>query len=157
MKGPILPVTKRIRAGLIIWFVTVLSGMAGGGGCSRFPQIHIENPEARLSSTMVGVCSIFLTIENSGNGGDSLVGARVNIPGTVTELHDVKDGKMVRREKISVPAASVLQLRPGRRHIMVFKIPEDIKESHEFVLALTFEKSGEKQVSMVFSRTPHRQ
>jgi len=96
-----------------------------------------------------------MKIDNAGNGDDTLLGARADIPGTITELHDVKDGKMVKREKISIPAKSVVELRSGGPHIMVFKIPSDMRdESQEFTVLLAFEKSGEKRVSVSFVKGP---
>ena len=53
---------------------------------------------------------------------------------------------MVKKEKISIPSGSVVELRPGGAHIMVFKMPPDMRESQEFTVRLAFEKSGEKRV-----------
>ena len=122
------------------------------GACSRSPQIEVKGQEAILSPVLLGVCSIFMKIENSGNGADTLVDAKLNIPNTVTELHDVQDGKMMKQEHIPIPAKSVVQLRPGRQHIMVFKLPKEVREDEEFVLYLRFEKSGEKRVTVKFSK-----
>ena len=122
------------------------------GACSRFPQIEVKGQEAILSPVFLGVCSIFMKIENSGNGADTLVDAKLNIPNTVTELHDVQDGKMMKQEHIPIPAKSVVQLRPGRQHIMVFKLPKEVREDEEFVLYLRFEKSGEKRVTVKFAK-----
>jgi len=127
---------------------------AGLGACSRVPHIEVEKPEARLSSVPLlgGVCSVFLRIENSGNGDDKLVSARVDIPGTITEVHDVKDGKMTKREEIPIPARSTVELRPGSLHIMVFKLPKDMRIGNEFTLRLVFERSGEKRVTVSINR-----
>jgi len=137
----------------ILLCATVAMGITlSMGACSRSPQIEIKGQEAILSPVLLGVCSIFMKIENSGNGPDTLVDAKVDIPNTVTELHDVQDGKMMKREQIPIPAKSVLQLRPGRQHIMVFKLPKDIREDEEFILSLRFEKSGEKRVPVKFAK-----
>ena len=122
------------------------------GGCSRSPRIEVKGQEAILSPVLMGVCSIFMKIENSGNDKDTLVEAKVNIPNTITELHDIQDGRMVRVGHISIPAKSVVQLRPARQHIMVFKLPKDMREDAEFVLYLRFEKSGEKRVQVKLAR-----
>ena len=122
------------------------------GACSRSPQIEIKEQEAILSPVLLGVCSIFMKIENSGNAEDTLVEAKVDILNTVTELHDVRDGKMITQERIPIPAKSVVHLRPARQHIMVFKLPKDMREDEEFVLYLRFEKSGEKRVTVKFSK-----
>ena len=141
---------------LEIAFIVVLSimlstGMAMGmGSTPRIPQIKIEGQEARLSPIMLGVGSIFMKIENSGNGDDTLHKAKTTLPGTITELHDVKEGKMTKRDKIRIPAGDIVELKPRSLHIMVFKMPGSIKEGNEITLQLTFEKSGEKRVPVKF-------
>ncbi len=130
-------------------FVAALS--PGAGGCSRAPRaarIEIAGQEARLSPMIVGVCSIFMKIENAGNGDDALLGASADLPGAIAELHDVKDGRMFRRDRTPLPANGVLELRPGGAHIMVFNLPKDAGIGYEFTLRLVFEKSGERRTSV---------
>jgi copper(I)-binding protein len=91
-------------------------------------------------------------IRNSGSGSDNLLRAEVDIPGTITELHGTKDGKMVTEEKIPVPAGRGVQLRPGGPHIMVFRLPRDVRVGSEFTLRLFFEQSGEKKVTVYIGR-----
>jgi copper(I)-binding protein len=137
---------------LLLLFIVSSLIAAGIGACSRVPHIEVEKQEARLSPALLGVCSVFLRIENSGNGDDNLLSAEVDIPGTITELHGVKDGKMVKKEKIPIPAKSVVELRPGSMHIMVFKLPKDARAGYEFRLRLVFERSGEKLVAVGINR-----
>lgn len=137
--------------GVVLLFLLAATS-SGTAACSRVPRIEIDRPEARLSPVLLGVCSIFMKIENFGNGDDTLLGARVDIPGTITELHDVKDGKMVKRGEISIPANSVVDLRPGSMHIMVLRMPVDMKEGQEFTVLLNFEKSGEKRVAVTLAK-----
>ncbi|RJQ23232.1 MAG: copper chaperone PCu(A)C [Nitrospiraceae bacterium] len=126
-----------------------LNGTATGMGTSpAVPLIRIEAQEAILSSVIIGSGSVFLKIVNEGEGDDNLTGAEVNIGGTLTELHNVKNGKMVRAEKIHVPAKTTVELKPGGLHIMMFRIPEDMKEGNEFILYLKFERSGKKEVKV---------
>ena len=120
---------------------------AGGAGCTRPPQIELGAGEAHLSSMFGGACSVFLDIRNAG-GRDVLVGARVDAPGAIAEVHDVRDGRMVRAERVTVPANGVLELKPGSLHIMVFKLPRDARAGTELTLRLHFEKSGEKSTSL---------
>jgi copper(I)-binding protein len=134
-------------ASLVIRLFLLLAALSAPTGCtSGSPQIAIAGQEAKLSPVILGVCSIFMRIENSGNGSDNLLSAKVDIPGTITELHDVKDGKMVKREKIPIPAEGVVELRPGSLHIMVFRLPNVMKEDEEVILDLVFEKSGKKRL-----------
>lgn len=142
---------------ITVLFCAIMAGISAGMGASPgFPQIKIEGQQARLSPVMSGVGSIFMKIKNSGNCDDNLLDAKVSIPGAITELHDIKDGKMVKKQKILIPSKSVIELKPMSSHIMVFKMPRDIKEGHEFILYLMFEKSGEKQVPVRIVKTSER-
>jgi len=146
---------RQLKGSFNVLLLFVLSFMAAGiGACSRVPHIEVEKQEARLSPVLLGArsVSVFLRIENSGNGDDKLVSARVDIPGTITEVHDVKDGKMTKREEIPIPARSTVKLRPGGLHIMVFKLPKDARVGYEFRLRLVFERSGEKLVPVAINK-----
>ncbi len=117
-------------------------------GCSGTPLIRIDAPEARLSPMLAGVCSVFMTIANRGDGDDALVEARAEVPGAVTQIHAVRDGRMVESKKLVVPAGGALELKPGSLHIMVFNLPKDSGAGFEFTLHLRFQRSGEKQASV---------
>jgi copper(I)-binding protein len=121
---------------------------AAAAGCAGTPRIEIAGARASLSPALLGVCSVFLRIANAGDGADALVAASVEIPGTVTEIHDVVDGKMVRSERVVVPARAAVELRPGGLHIMVFKLPREIAAGSELKLRLVFETSGERRTSV---------
>lgn len=124
---------------------------ACSAGASGTPRLRIEPAEARLSPMLVGVCSIFMTIANPGDGDDALVEARADVPGAITEIHAVQDGRMVQRSKLVVPAGGALELKPGGLHIMVFNLPKDSGAGYEFSLRLRFEKSGERRTSVRIS------
>jgi copper(I)-binding protein len=114
------------------------------GACSGTPRIEVRQAEARLSTSFSNVCSIFLRIENPGDGADALVRAAVDAPGAIVELHDFENGRMLRRERVRVAARSVVELVPGGLHIMVFNLPKDRRPGQELTLRLVFETSGEK-------------
>jgi len=121
---------------------------SGAAACSGAPRIALGGAEAWLSPVVIGACSVFLRIENAGNGDDSLLSARVDVPGAVAELHGVTDGRMAKRDRIRVPANGVLELRPGGLHIMVFRLPKSAAAGNEFTLRLTFERTGERVTSV---------
>ncbi len=130
-----------------IFYVFLFLLVGALAGCSQgTPVISIDSAEARLSPVFSGAASIFMKITNSGNGADLLVGCVLDIPNTTAEFHDMKDGKMVRVESIAIPSNAVTALRPASLHIMVFKMPKEIKEGHQFTVRLNFKKSGPKTV-----------
>ena len=124
--------------------------IATGAGCtSQPPQIAIEGQYANLSPLFIGAGSVFFEVRNDG-GSDAMVRATVAVPNAVVEFHDVRDSRMVRVEKIPVPSRSVVDLKPGGQHLMIFNLPKTTKEGSEIVLTLTFERSGEMQVPVRF-------
>ncbi len=139
---------ERLRGFLINAITTVLVAiLLGGAACSPgAPQLLVEEPDAKLSPVILGVASVFMKIVNTGNGGDQLLSARTDIPGSVTELHDEKDGKMMTITSMDVPANSTLVLRPAGKHIMIFKLPRTMKAGMELRIVLTFKRSGERTV-----------
>ncbi len=132
------------------FFIFLINNAAGMGNSPKTPIITIHDQHAKLSMSMIGVAAVFMKIENSGEGDDNLISARISIKDTITELHDVKDGKMIGIEKIRIPAKSTVELKPKHLHIMLFKLPKDMKEGDEFTMHLSFERSGEKSVNVKF-------
>jgi len=129
--------------------VLLLAALASAtAACSGAPRIEIEGQEARLSPALLGVCSVFMKIQNRGNGDDTLVAASVEVPGAITEIHEVREARMVRTARARVPARGVLELRPGGLHIMVFNLPKGVGPGSELTLRLVFGTSGERRTSV---------
>jgi periplasmic copper chaperone A len=121
---------------------------AAATSCSGTPSLRIENPEAKVSPALVGVCAIFMRIANAGDGDDALLDAQLELPGTVTQLHAIRDGRMVHSERLVVPARGALELRPGGPHIMVFQLPEAPGAGCDATVRLRFETSGERRAAV---------
>jgi copper(I)-binding protein len=126
----------------------LLAALCAACGARAPARIELSGQRAALFPALLGACSVFMSIANAGDGEDALVGAAVELPGTVTEIHDVRDGKMVRSERVVVPARGAVELRPGGLHIMVFKLPREVGAGSELRLRLRFEASGEKVTSV---------
>jgi len=125
--------------------------IAGTDCAPQPPQVTIEGQYANLSPLFIGAGSVFLKIKNTG-GRDTLVGVAVAVPNAVVELHDMKDGRMVRVDKIVIPSRDAIDLSPGSHHIMVFNMPKSVQEGSEIILTLRFERSGEKQLPVRFEK-----
>jgi periplasmic copper chaperone A len=129
-----------------VHLVLICTLFSAGAGCAPGePKIGIEAPSAELSPVFLGVASVFLTIRNDG-GRDALVGASVNIPGALVELHDVKDRRMLKVERIPVRSRGSVELKPGSQHLMIYNLPRTLQEGAEIELMLRFERSGERRV-----------
>ncbi len=126
----------------------LLSAVAVAAGCDRgTPRIEVAAAEARLSPMLNGAAAIFAEIRNAGDGRDDLVAVRLDLPGAVAELHDVKDGRMVKADDVRIPAGGVVALRPGGLHVMVFRLPRDVAPGAELPVRLAFRRSGEVRVT----------
>ena len=110
------------------------------------PVVAVEGTEAVLSPTLIGVVSVFMKITNSGDARDTLLGVRTDLPGTVAELHDIEDGRMVKVASIAVPKKGHIVLGPSRQHIMVYRLPRYMKAGDSLDLILAFKTSGERTV-----------
>ena len=89
--------------------------------------------------------ALYLTIENSGAGHDSLVAVRTEVSDRV-ELHETRpddDGRMVMHhlDRIHLPGESVVQLVPGGLHVMIFDVDE-LSEGDVVEVEVEFERSG---------------
>ncbi|MDH4163268.1 MAG: copper chaperone PCu(A)C [Nitrospirota bacterium] len=134
--------------GILIFSLVTL---AGSGCTSQPPQITVEGQYANLSPMFFGVGSLFMKIKNAG-GRDTLLAASVNIPAATVELHDIKDGKMVKVDRMKVPSRDTLELKPRSLHIMVFNMPKTVQDGSDMLLTLTFERSGQLQVPVRFEK-----
>jgi hypothetical protein len=145
--------TTLLRSSIImpVTVVLVVIFLAGAGCTSQPPQVTIEGQYANLSPIFIGAGSVFLKVRNTG-GRDVLTGAAVAMPNAVIELHDEKDGRMVRVDKIAIPSRETTDLKPGGHHIMIFNMPRTVQEGSELTLTLRFERSGEKKVPIRFEK-----
>lgn len=117
--------------------------------------IIVDEQEAQFSKMRPDVGSVFMRIKNDTKTDDNLINAEVDIKGAYTELHDVKEGSMVKINRIPVPAGATVRLKRGGLHIMLFNLPIELKEGDEFTLTLIFEKSGRKDLKVRFSKAGH--
>lgn len=136
----------RARSGPAPRLLALLSLSAAG--CAGSPSIAVAGQEARLSPLLLGTCSVFMRIENAGDGDDSLLSATVGIPGAVAELHGTREGRMVKLDRVRIPAGSAVALEPKGLHVMVFGLPRDAGPGFEFTLRLIFDRTGGKVTSV---------
>lgn len=129
----------------------VAAVLGAAAACSGTPRIAIAAPQARLSPPLLGACAVFMTIENAGDGDDALLSAAVDVPGAVAELHGVSEGRMVKRDRVPIPARGSVELKPGGVHVMVFRLPKDAGAGYQFTVRLAFQKAGEKVASVRIS------
>lgn len=102
-----------------------------GLGCALFSlnaaNVEISEAYARASVPNNKNSAIFLKIKNKANTDISIIAAN-NDNSSYTELHTHKHEngmmKMVKVDKLLIPANSSLELKPGSDHIMLFDLKE---------------------------------
>ena len=147
MPCPLLP--------LPLVLVAPFAALAAGPGQSG-PQVTAGTLEisavrapASLGAARNGV--IYLTVRNTGDQPDALLGARSAVAKR-TELHTHihTDGimRMRRADRFGIPADGMLDLRSGRDHIMLVKLHEPLSAGRRFDLTLVFERAGAVDVTV---------
>ncbi len=113
--------------------------------------LRVENAWARPSPMAAGNGAIYLVIVNPTDQADRLVAA-ASPAAEHTELHEtVNDGGVMRMEPrpegFVVEPKSIVELKPGGKHIMLLGLKEPLETGQEIQVTLTFEKAGEITVT----------
>lgn len=118
---------------------------------SAAQAVEITDAWARASAGMARAGAAFMTITNPGDTDDRVVSASAPIS-AVAELHThIMDGDVMRMRQvpdIAVPAGETVTLQPGGLHVMFMKLDKPLEEGTTFPVTLTFEKAGEKTVTV---------
>lgn len=106
---------------------------------------HDEHHADGMGGTGTGV--VYMTIENTGDDDDTLLGGSTDRAQTV-EVHEmrVQDdiGIMVPHDgPLVIPAGESVALEPAGLHIMLIDLNDDIRLGDTFDLTLEFEQAGE--------------
>ncbi|UCG78937.1 MAG: copper chaperone PCu(A)C [Nitrospirota bacterium] len=117
---------------LIVMVVLMMISCSSGQ-----PDIKIKSP--KFVGKRDG--AIFLLIVNDGTGSDHLTGASIREwGGAKVEVHNIVGGVMKEVEEVEIPKDSVIALKKGSYHVMVFGAPS--QGPKEATLTLHFKKSG---------------
>lgn len=133
-----------------IFLAAITAAVMGCQGAP--PRITIENVSAELSPALFGEGLVYLTIRNAG-GKDTLISAKIDIPGATADLHEMRAGLMIVSKKMVIPSQGSVTLRPSESHIMIENMPRDMKEGSSLTLTLVFQRSGEKQVLLTLKKS----
>ncbi len=111
------------------------------GGTDDDSLLSIEVP-----STIAGMAQIHEMVPVSGGSDSSMaMGSDDTTDGTgggdAMVMQEVKGG-------LEIPAGKTVELAPGGYHVMLMELAAPLKEGSTFDLTLTFEKAGEKTVSV---------
>ncbi len=131
---------------LCLMFLLLLTGCSAPA-TPLTSQNGIEIYNARILAGTKGMVSgAFLTIKNTSDQADRLLGARCDVA-QFTELHEtrVKDNvvSMDQIDGVDIPAGAMLELRHGSYHLMLINLSRDLSAGETISLTLIFEKAGE--------------
>jgi copper(I)-binding protein len=143
---------KSLLCGSIV--VLLVFSLLAGCSAGASPSISIENAYGHPSAAVAGAGGLFMVIKNSGAAADKLVSGKSDACGMV-EIHEMvkkDDGTMgmnMVANPVEVPAGGQLELKDGGMHIMCMKVDQTLFSiGSKINLVLTFEKSGQKTVSV---------
>jgi copper(I)-binding protein len=114
------------------------------------PQISISGAWSRATAAGQSTAAVYLSIANKGGGDDKLLNASTPI-GQATLHSSTMDGGVMRMrplEGLDIPAQSTVPLKPGGTHIMVTGVKQPLVAGSSFPLALHFERSGKRTVTV---------
>lgn len=111
--------------------------------------VSVSDPYARAVPPGQPNSAVFMTLNNASTEPRALVEARSPAAKTV-ELHTHRalDGmmKMVRIDRIEIPAKGHAELKPGGLHVMLIGLNGDLKAGDEVKVELKFDDGSEEQV-----------
>ena len=137
----------------LVFMVAVMTALAA---CQKAagPQIQVEDAWGRPSPKVATAGAFYMTLRNTGNEDDALIGASSDACGTV-ELHEsfkTAEGAMGMRPveggKIVISAGQTVELKMGGLHIMCIDKKVDFTPGTKVKLVLHFEKSGDMPIEV---------
>lgn len=114
-------------------------------------DIEIERAYARASIPNVPNSAAFFVIKNNSDKDIAITSANSDIA-EKNELHThIKENKMMKMmkiEKLVVPAKSSLELKSGGDHVMLMGLKKELKVGDEINLELSFSDGDKKSIKV---------
>ncbi|MCI6579953.1 MAG: copper chaperone PCu(A)C [Campylobacter sp.] len=114
-------------------------------------DIEIEGAYARASIPNVSNSAAFFVIKNNSDKDIAITSANSDIA-EKNELHThIKENKMMKMmkiEKLVVPAKSSLELKSGGDHVMLMGLKKELKAGDEINLELSFSDGDKKNIKV---------
>jgi periplasmic copper chaperone A len=138
-----------LRLGLGALLAALLALGAQAGTVTRAGDLAIDTPWARASIGTSRPGAAYLTIRNTGEVPDRLIGVRTPAAGHA-EAHAMvqENGVMTMRAAgpLEIPPGGAVELAPGGLHIMLMGLAAPLTEGATLPLTLIFERAGEVTV-----------
>lgn len=115
-------------------------------------DVEIDGAYARASIPNVPNSAAFFVIKNNSDKDIAITSANSDVA-EKNELHThIKENKMIKMikiEKLVVPAKSSLELKSGSDHIMLMGLKKELKVGDEINLELSFSDGDKKSIKML--------
>lgn len=116
----------------------------------RAGDLVIDHPTIRATPAGAPVSGGYLTIRNTGDEADRLVGGSADFAGKV-EIHEMAmDGEVMTMREIAggieIPPGGEVVLKPGGLHVMFMQLDQGLAEGDELPATLTFERAGDVEI-----------
>ena len=131
----------------------VVTGLAmfALAGSAVAADLQVRDAWARATPPGAGVAAVYLTIVG-GDVADTLRAAKTD-RAAMTQVHAVteSDGMARMREAggVAVPPGASVTFAPGGLHLMLMNLATPLVAGQRFVVTLTFERSGTRDVDVV--------
>ena len=140
-----------MRRRIAVATATVLLCLASIAGAGPVGELEVKHAWARATPPGAGVAAAYLTIVG-GAQADRLVGASSEVA-AMTQVHSVTevDGVARMREagRVEVAAGATVVLAPNGLHLMLMNLSRALVAGERFIVTLTFERAGARDVSVV--------
>jgi periplasmic copper chaperone A len=115
------------------------------------PSIDVTDAWARAMPAGAKTGAAYVTVANTGNSDDTLVGASTPVA-TEAQLHTtITDNGVMKMRPVSaidVKPGATVTLKPGGMHLMLTGLKQPLSEGQSFPLTLNFAKAGKIEATV---------
>lgn len=106
--------------------------------------LKVEHPTAKATTETARASAGYLSITNTGETADSLVGVEADFPRVMIHNTKVEDGvaSMVHMDSIALEPGQTVVFEPGGLHVMFMGLSEQMVEGQKVPGTLIFENAG---------------
>ena len=120
-------------------------------------DLTIDHPVIYKSFARDRAAGGYMTITNSGDASDMLIG--ISVEGPTAMLHESREEngvmRMVHLDAVEVPAGETVAFAPGGLHVMIMGLaPDDLPVGDTLEATLLFDRAGEVAVTFHVETLP---
>ena len=120
-------------------------------------DLHIDHPVVFKAFAKARAAGGYMSITNTGDTSDLLIGVRSDVPRTMIHESREDDGvmRMIHLDAVEIAAGETVSFKPGGLHVMFMGLePGDLLVGEEVGATLIFERAGEVDVFFTVGERP---